>query len=79
MFTWWRTNGERRATSASRNQGVEDQASLRAPTWLVTGRRRYTLRTFAIAAPWIAGIMQGVISSLPSKHPYLPLRAGALG
>ena len=26
MFTWWRTNGERRATSASRIQGVEDQA-----------------------------------------------------
>ena len=26
MFMWWRTNGERRATSASRNQGVEDQA-----------------------------------------------------
>ena len=26
MFTRWRTNGERRTTSASRNQGVEDPA-----------------------------------------------------
>jgi hypothetical protein len=26
MFTRWRTNGERRTTSAPRNQGVEDPA-----------------------------------------------------
>ena len=73
MFTRWRTKRGERATSASRNQGVEDQASLRAPTWSVTGRRRNTLRTLAIAAPWITDIMQGVISSLPSRHPHLTL------